>query len=251
MSDITLVVQSDDFGMCHAVNAGVVDAFRTGILTQSSVMVPCPWFDEAAELALEHGLPVGVHCTLTAEWDHLRWPPLTSCPGLRAEDGTFHRTIEAARKGCTADEATAELVAQTERFQAAGLEPCYFDCHMGIVHAGSYVAVCEKFGRRFIYPIGGVAYPFTTRASLSAMDAGAKLPWLLDWLEKLGPGEHILVTHCGVGGEELSSLARPDAGNYVWTQPYRVSDLATLTAPEPRKLIEKRGIRLASVSELV
>ena len=60
---IDLVVQSDDFGMCHAVNVGIVRAFTEGILTQVSTMVPCPWFDEAAELARHHAVSY-THLTL-------------------------------------------------------------------------------------------------------------------------------------------------------------------------------------------
>jgi hypothetical protein len=34
------------------------------------VMVPCPWFPEAAALLRENpGLDVGVHITLTSEWE--------------------------------------------------------------------------------------------------------------------------------------------------------------------------------------
>ena len=53
-SGIELVVQGDDFGMCHAVNTGVAEAFTNGILSQASTMVACPWFDEAAALAAAH-----------------------------------------------------------------------------------------------------------------------------------------------------------------------------------------------------
>ena len=74
---IRLIVQADDFGMCHAVNEGVVEAFLDGILTQATMMVPCPWFAEAADLAHRHGIPVGMHSTLTCEWDAMRWRPLT------------------------------------------------------------------------------------------------------------------------------------------------------------------------------
>jgi predicted glycoside hydrolase/deacetylase ChbG (UPF0249 family) len=70
--DVRLIVQGDDFGMCHAVNVGTMQAFQEGILTQASTMAACPWFTEAAALARESGIPLGVHQTLTCEWDFLR-----------------------------------------------------------------------------------------------------------------------------------------------------------------------------------
>ena len=82
MSGARLILQADDFGMCDAVNDGIVAAFRAGTLTQASVMVPCPRFEGAAALAREHAIPVGVHGTLTCEWDFLRWGPLTNGASL-------------------------------------------------------------------------------------------------------------------------------------------------------------------------
>src|SRR5437867_2488730 len=127
--DVKLVVQCDDFGMCHAGNLGAVRAFTEGILTQASVMVPCPWFREAARLAKEHAIPVGVHLTLTSEWDYLRWGPLTSGRSLVGADGRFPRTIDAVRETATVEEMTQEFAAQTELFVGEGLVPEYFDCH--------------------------------------------------------------------------------------------------------------------------
>ena len=72
-----LIVQADDFGMCHAVNQGIAQSFQSGILTQASAMAPCPWIPEAAALAKQLKIPIGAHGTLTCEWDHLRWRPLT------------------------------------------------------------------------------------------------------------------------------------------------------------------------------
>ena len=77
MSDIRLVVQGDDLGMCRAVNEGIGLAFTEGILTQTSVMAPTPWFGEGAAMAKRLGITTGLHLTLTCEWDYLRWAPLS------------------------------------------------------------------------------------------------------------------------------------------------------------------------------
>ena len=76
---IQLVVQGDDFGMCHAVNEGVTRAFADGILTQSSTMVACPWFYEAAHLGKELGIPLGIH-RRSPRVGQLLWPPITAAP---------------------------------------------------------------------------------------------------------------------------------------------------------------------------
>lgn len=52
-----MIVNGDDIGMCHAANVGTVDALRHGILTATSLMVPCPWALEAVQMTA--GLDVG------------------------------------------------------------------------------------------------------------------------------------------------------------------------------------------------
>jgi predicted glycoside hydrolase/deacetylase ChbG (UPF0249 family) len=250
VTDTYLVVQSDDFGMCHAGNLGVVQAFREGILTQASVMVPCPWFREAARLAAEHAIPVGVHLTLTAEWDYLRWGPLTAGPSLVGNDGRFPKTIEAVRERAKPEEMTEEFAAQVELFCAEGLEPGYFDCHMGVVTPEPYVETCTRYSKPFDYPIGEQAVGFDSIHMLSSRPSDDKVPYLIDRISNLGPGKHLIVSHCAVDSDELRSMTSDDAENAAWANEYRPSDLAALTSPDVRKAIDQRGIRLVSVAEL-
>lgn len=247
---IQLVVQADDFGMCHAINAGIVRALREGIATQTSVMAPCPWIGEALELARQGAFPVGVHCTLTCEWEHLRWGPLTGGATLVAADGGFHRTVADATQHADPAEAKAEFAAQTDRLIHAGVEPLYFDGHMGPTCIPAFEYVTTKYQTPFVYPLGGLSFSFDSFEMLSQRGAEEKLSWMLDYLEALSPGTHFLCTHPGESGEELRSLTNADAENHVWTEAFRVSDLATLCDPEVHKCIEQREIELVSVEAL-
>ena len=68
--DRVSVVHIVDIGMSHAANAGAFEALRNGPATCGSVMVPCPWFAEAASLARNTpDVDLGVHLTLTAEYE--------------------------------------------------------------------------------------------------------------------------------------------------------------------------------------
>jgi predicted glycoside hydrolase/deacetylase ChbG (UPF0249 family) len=247
---VQLVVQGDDFGMCHAVNTGTVRAFTDGVLTQASTMVPCPWFPEAAALALEHDLPLGIHATLTCEWDGLRWGPLTAGASLRGDDGlTCHRTVAGAM---TADpgEATEELAAQADRFLTAGLGLDYVDVHMGMSQAAAYDAVTARHGVPFLYPGVPSSLSFASIKMLSERPAEAKKDWLLGYLERLAdrPGVHLLVSHCADDEPELAALVRADSPVFPWARDYRVSDLAVLTDPDVAAAVDAAGIELVSVA---
>ena len=149
--EVRLIVQGDDFGMCHAVNVGTMQAFREGILTQASTMAACPWFTEAAALARESGIPLGVHQTLTCEWDNLRWRPLTGGPSLVGADGTFFRTVAEARTSISRGDAVRELSAQVAKFAAEGLAIDYLDVHMGESAPDAYDEIASAAGKPYIY----------------------------------------------------------------------------------------------------
>jgi len=245
---VQLIVQGDDFGMCHAVNDAVARAFTDGILTQSSTMVACPWFFEAAHIGKELGIPLGIHQTLTCEWDYLRWPPITAGESLMGADRTFHRTVVAAQEAVAVDEATAELTAQVERFLSCGLELTYLDVHMGLICMPAYLEVSKTFGAPFLYPGLDTSLTFTSIRGVSDKEEADKKGWLLNHLERLTAGVHLLVCHVGVPGDELSSITSPESEPWRWAEEYRRSDLDVLTDDEVCAAVDRLGIELVSVS---
>jgi hypothetical protein len=66
---IDVLIRCDDIGMCHSVNQAARQVLETGIPVSMSVMVPCPWFPEAAELLKQYAnVSIGIHLTLNSEW---------------------------------------------------------------------------------------------------------------------------------------------------------------------------------------
>jgi predicted glycoside hydrolase/deacetylase ChbG (UPF0249 family) len=246
--EIRLIVRGDDFGMCHAVNQGIAAAFRDGIVTTSSAMAPCPWFGEAIEIAMELAIPLGVHQTLTCEWDYFRWRPVTGGPSLIRTDGTFYPSVELAQQHVDFDDVVRELLAQVGLFSAAGLSPDYLDHHMGSTLPAAYAAVSAQTGVPFLYA-DEIRGRLASYCELSPRDAAGKKAWLAGYLRGLRPGVHLLVTHPGVSGSELESLTGPDSVPYRWAAEYRLSDLAVLTDPEVIALIDDLGIKLCSLPE--
>jgi len=74
----SIVLHQDDVGMCHGANVAFLELSKLGSITSASVMVPCPWFAEAASMAATNPeLDLGVHLTLTAEKEFYRWRPIS------------------------------------------------------------------------------------------------------------------------------------------------------------------------------
>jgi predicted glycoside hydrolase/deacetylase ChbG (UPF0249 family) len=127
--DQIVIVNCDDLGISHASNLGVYESIRSGLATSASLMVPCPWAREAA--AHYRGEDVGVHLTLTSEFDLYRWGPITMSPSLLGGDGGFPRTTADAWEHGDLDEVRRECQAQIERAILWGFDVTHLDSHMG------------------------------------------------------------------------------------------------------------------------
>jgi predicted glycoside hydrolase/deacetylase ChbG (UPF0249 family) len=76
---------------------------------------------------------LGLHLTLTAEWQTFRWGPVTPrnlVPSLVGPDGNFYATTEEFARHAQVNEVETEIRAQIERAKAMGLDPTHLDAHM-------------------------------------------------------------------------------------------------------------------------
>jgi chitin disaccharide deacetylase len=60
-----LIVNADDLGVDAATTRGIVSAYRSGIVTSSSLIVTTPGIEEAVTAAQTAGMPLGLHLSLT------------------------------------------------------------------------------------------------------------------------------------------------------------------------------------------
>lgn len=154
-----LIVNGDDLGMCHAANAATFDAMERGLVTAASLMLPCPWAYAACRYLQDHpDLDVGVHLTLTSEWQTYRWGPLLGaerCPSLVDDAGFFyHRPGEGLTERANREEARAEAEAQIERALAWGLDPTNLDGHMDTFYFHPmFLEIYVDLARRYRLPL--------------------------------------------------------------------------------------------------
>lgn len=88
--EIRLLVRADDAGSNWSSNIGCLRACTEGIARSVEVMMPCSWISHAAKTLNGHpDIDIGVHLTLTSEWDDVKWRPLTQANSLTDETGNF------------------------------------------------------------------------------------------------------------------------------------------------------------------
>lgn len=153
-----LLVNADDFGMCHDQNEGVIRGLTEGVFTSSTILVTCPWFEEAAEFARKNpGADLGVHLTLTAEWERYKWGPVlgrNAVPSLCDAGGYLWQRVEQVYKHARLDEAESEQRAQIEKALGAGIDVTHLDSHMGTLHLNArYHEIYARLADEYRLPI--------------------------------------------------------------------------------------------------
>jgi hopanoid biosynthesis associated protein HpnK len=152
-----LLVAADDFGLSAGVNAGILRAYREGILTEASLMVRGAAADEAVALArAAPRLGVGLHLTLLQ--GRCAAPP-AEVPLLVDGGGRFgNHPIWTGLRYFFAPGARAqlrrEIAAQLDAFAATGLPLSHVDGHLTIhmhpVAVGALIDLAPRYGLRAV-----------------------------------------------------------------------------------------------------
>ena len=265
--DRVVLLQADDVGMCGAS----VDAFFAlagGELPVSgSAMVPCAAFAEVAERCrARDDVAIGVHLTLTSEWDGHRWGPVSECDrasGLIDGEGCFHRN-QSVWTDVDRAAARAEIEAQVDRALAAGIDVTHVDTHMcACLHpsiADDYLALGRARGLPalvtrqpgWLAALSPARVERCERDGLPVFDdfrmlaldepAAGGLERAKRAFEDLAPGMTIVVAHPAADTPELRAIA-PD-----WRR--RVEDFEALRDPRLARHLRALGVRLIGWGEL-
>ena len=253
-----LIINADDFGMCHAVNEAVLQGMLHGIIQSATLMTPCPWAPHAMRLLREHPeLPFGVHLTLVCDNnDNYRWGPLASrdtASSLVDETGFFfsYARIPELLGGARIDEVEREFRAQIEAVLAAGLRPTHLDWHC--LYDGRREDIYElTFALAREYGLALRVHDpaharHCRRLGLPANDHGvldsyhlateAKAERYAQLLRELPAGLSEWAVHPSTGDAEAQAI-EPDG----WQ--IRRADLDFVLSAEARQLIEEEGISL-------
>lgn len=255
---IRLVVRADDIGSSHAANIACIKSFREGIARSVEVMVPCPWFNEAAEmLNANPGYDVGIHLTLTSEWTNIKWRPLTNCPSLVDEQANFYAMVwpnENIGPNCSIleanpkiEEVEQELRAQIELALKKIKNVSHLSSHMGFGGAREDVkAVLEKLSKEYKLPIEieGLEWSGYNGGKTSQ----EKIAGLVKLLEGLKPGLWLLLDHPGLDVPEMQAIGHKGYEEVALDR-QGVTDM--FTSAKVKEVIDRRRIKLVSYADVL
>ena len=257
-----LIVNADDFGMCHAVNEAVFRVLKDGIARSTSLMVPCPGIRQAMRfLADNPDIPFGIHLTAISDSVNNRWRPVTAEETVLSllDDGPprqrryfydFDHMPEFMAR-VRLDELEMEFRAQIEIVLAAGLRPTHLDWHSlrigdrpDIWHvmfrlAREYGLALRIAGRSSSEKLQRLGFPTHDHDVLDSylLDRATKAARLAQLLRELPVGLSEWAMHPGLDGPEL--LALEPGGDHI-----RQVDCDFLMSEEAADIVREEGIVL-------
>jgi predicted glycoside hydrolase/deacetylase ChbG (UPF0249 family) len=251
---VELIVRGDDMGMTHTCNLAVQKSFQEGILTCSSIIVPSPWFEEAAQMCREHPeWCIGVHMTLNSEWRGYRWKPVSpysEVPSIVDEDGYFYPTTEAFLEASPElEDIDKELRAQMELAFKRGIDIQYIDGHMDTARATPEIReVLLKICQDYDLPLSRESEE--QQMSIYEVPHKEKKKALAEKLKELESGLWLLVVHPGLDTPEERALVDINPEGLPDVALNRAAVTEALTSKTIQRIIEQRGIQLTDYRKL-
>jgi chitin disaccharide deacetylase len=258
-----LIINADDFGRSHASNEATFRALKDGVVSSTTLMVPCPWALHAMQLLSDHpDLPFGVHLTVVCDVSHYRCGPLTSrdkVPSLVDKTGFFYplERIPEFLAQVKLSELEVEFRAQIEAVLAASLSPTHLDWHclddggradifeLTVKLAEEYGLAVRVFHRSTGVTLQQRGLPTNDHDVLDSyrLDLVEKSAWYARALRELPSGLSEWAVHPAVGTPEMQAI-EPES----WQ--VRSTDFDFLISQEARSIIEQEEIVLLSYKPL-
>jgi len=135
MKNIKIITRADDAGSSKSANEAILQTIKAGFIKNVSLMAPGAFISEAATMfAGEKSICFGFHATLNAEWDKVKWKPLTDVgknSGLTDDNGYFLAYPAMFKETKPKIEIIIkEYDAQLDKLTKLGFAIAYVDSHM-------------------------------------------------------------------------------------------------------------------------
>jgi len=209
-SDKVVIFHIDDMGFSHASNVASFECLDFGVASCGSILVPAPWFLEVASMCRKNPkYDVGVHLTLTCEYDLYRWRALSSVDtstGLIDSEGYLWKTEEEAVANVTTEAAEIEIRSQIQTALDNGVDVTHIDSHMRTILHPKFIQSYLKLAKEFNLPF---FLPKINKEMLTAMGLGEHADFYLEMISNLEAEGLPLVDHMMIDtmGDHLDKVA--------------------------------------------
>lgn len=251
-------------GAFHSINLACIDTYKKGITTTVEVLAVAPWFPEAARLLKENpAVDVGLHLTITSEWEAMKWRPLTHCPSLTDSNGYFFPMLQhndaypnqaVTENKWKLSEIEQEFRAQIEFALKNIPQISHLSGHMGAVRfdkdvlaltqklAAEYnLAVVEGDELKERYKVQSVGY----NGSNKTAEKEASFLKMLDGLQ--AGRNYIFLDHPAYNNEEMKPVFHK---GYEWVAEDRQGVTDLFRSDKVKKAIKEKGIALINYNQL-
>ena len=259
----SLILNADDFGMCHAINMGIIDVLEAGIIRSTSLMVCCPWANEAVEYLRQHrAVHLGVHLTAVCDSRFYKWGPclpVDQVPALVDPQGHFWEFEEfhnTDRPGFL-DQLGREFRRQIQLVYALGLQPDHLDWHsirlnkkpdvfaMLFRLAQEFNLPLRTFGAENIQKVQTLGLPCNDYDLLDSylIEPAGQSHRYKEFGQELKPGLNEWAIHPGIANEELMAIDPASLG-------VRQRDRDYWTSPEAHQALDAQNVTVLDYSAL-
>ena len=204
MKNIFFVTRADDAASSKSANIAIAKTIKRSFIKNVSIMAPGEHLDHAADLfSKKREVCFGMHGTLNAEWDKVKWKPVSAMPdgnGLTDENGYFHNDPEVFLKTKPQPELVIkEYAAQLDKLTKAGFKIAYVDSHMfpEMCIPGMDEAVCDFAKQKGL--LDHMYYYVLPPGFLEAANNGN----LTKVLKNIPDGQYFYVAHPAKYSEEM------------------------------------------------
>lgn len=259
--EILLLVRSDDMGAAHAVNQACLKSVTDGIARSIEVIVPAPWFMEAAEmLRTRADIDVGVHLALTSEWSKVKWGPVSKCaPSLVDANGHFYPMTRQRQdwppnssfveSGWKIGEVERELRAQIEMALRHLPKVTHLSAHMGTATSTPELRVLvDHLAKEYKLPMQVPNLKRMRGLNGKEMTSEEKESALIKLMEGLNPGLWMFIEHPGLDTPEMRAIGHKGYENVAAD---RAGVTYAFTSERVKEVVKRRRIKLVSYSDVL
>lgn len=247
-----LIVNADDFALTASCSMGIVELFKLGIVTSTTILTTGEDFVHSMQLAKESGIPLGLHLCLSYGKPIL---PSEQVSTLVDEKGMFKNIDVLQYEQVDASQVQAEWLAQLEKLSDEGIRPDHLDSHHYVHEClGADIRdVAVRLAKQLGIPLrqgSEDAKDYYINKGIKTTDVfcrdfygeGVTIGQLKEILARPWQGVMELMCHPGHVDEKIEQISSYSKG--------RQRELAVLASPEIAAYIKEQNIQLLCFSDL-